>query len=138
MARTTPRTAACVRRDATNRLQQADAFVFAAELVLDDRNDIATPGVAAALAVLGGIAGADAACCARLGKRARGQAHADAVRLVSTVKPHGSMIAKDLKRLVDRKDASHYGVAFVSAAEAEKMVVWAKRLCSYASKAVEA
>jgi hypothetical protein len=47
-------------------------------------------------------------------------------------------MAKDLDRLLARKDSSHYGVAFVSAAEAARMVGWAKRLVATARAAVEA
>lgn len=52
--------------------------------------------------------------------------------------PGGAAMAKDLDRLLARKDSSHYGVAFVSAAEAARMVVWAKRLVATASAAAEA
>jgi hypothetical protein len=44
--------------------------------------------------VLAGIAASDAACCARLGVRARGQAHAEAVELLGTVEPGGTDMAK--------------------------------------------
>lgn len=134
MARPKTRTQSCGRNDAISRLAQAEAFLFAAELVIDD--DEATPSVAASLAVLAGIAASDAACCARLGVRARGQAHAEAVDLLATVDPHGQNMAKDLQRLLSRKDDSQYGLSFVSAAEAGRMVGWAKRLLGHASQAV--
>lgn len=136
--RARPRTDPCGRPEALNRLAQADAFLAAAELVVADPSDLAFPGVAAALAVLAGVAAADAACCARLGRRARGQAHAEALTLIATVAPGGAAMAKDLDRLLARKDSSHYGVAFVSAAEAARMVGWAKRLVTTAGAAVEA
>ncbi len=138
MARPKGRTQACDRSDALNRLAQAEAFLLAAELVVDDDTDDATPSVAASLAVLAGIAASDAACCARLGVRARGQAHVEAVDVLSGVEPHGAGMAKDLQRLLNRKDDSQYGVAFVSASEASRMVGWAKRLLGQARKAVEA
>lgn len=138
MARQKGRTQACDRSDALNRLAQAEAFLLAAELVVDDDTDDATPSVAASLAVLAGIAASDAACCARLGVRARGQAHAEAVDLVGGVEPHGADMAKDLQRLLNRKDDSQYGVAFVSASDAARMVGWAKRLLGQARKVVEA
>lgn len=47
-------------------------------------------------------------------------------------------MAKDLQRLLNRKDDSQYGLAFVSAGEASRMVGWAKRLLSHARRAVEA
>ena len=60
------RTAGCTPADARSRLQQAEAFLETADLVLSDDTDTATPGVAAALAVPAGIAASDAACCAKL------------------------------------------------------------------------
>ncbi len=106
MARSKARTQSCDRSDALNRLAQADAFLLAAELVVDDDSDDdsddATPSVAASLAVLAGIAASDAACCARLGVRARGQSHAEAVELLGTVEPGGAEMAKDLQRLLNR------------------------------------
>lgn len=136
--RSRSRTDPCDRIQALNRLAQAEAFLAAAELVVEDGSDIAYPGVAGALAVLAGIAAADAACCARLGQRARGQAHAEARTLVATVAPHGGAMAKDLQRLLARKDSSQYGIAFVSAAEAARMMVWGRRLVATARRAVEA
>ena len=138
MARSTLRTQGCDRGDALTRLAQAESFLLAAELTVDDDSDDATPSLAASLAVLAGIAASDAACCARLGLRARGQSHAEAVELLGTVAPGGADMAKDLQRLLNRKDDSQYGLTFVSAAEATRMVSWAKRLLERARKAVEA
>jgi hypothetical protein len=47
-------------------------------------------------------------------------------------------MAKDLQRLLNRKNDSQYGLAFVSAGEASRMVGWAKRLLGSARRAVEA
>jgi hypothetical protein len=52
-------------------------FADVADLVLGEHVDTA-PGVAAALSVLAGIAAADAACGAVLGRRSRGQDHRQA------------------------------------------------------------
>ena len=128
----------CSRSDAVHRLAQADAYLVAATLVVDDGTDSANPGVAASLAVLAGIAASDAACCARLGKRARGQSHLEAVALLKTVSPHGAAMAKDLERLVARKDAAHYAATLLPPAEATRMVTWATRLVQQAGAAVEA
>jgi hypothetical protein len=138
MPRPKTQTQACDRTAALSRLSQADAFLLAAELVVDDDSDDATPSVAASLAVLAGIAASDAACCARLGVRARGQAHAEAVELLGTVEPGGTDMAKDLQRLLNRKDDSQYGLTLVSSADAGRMVGWAKRLLRLARQAVEA
>ncbi len=138
MAAAKVRTQHCDRREALNRLAQAEQFLFVAELVLDDGGDVASPGVAGALAVLAGIAASDAACCARLGERPRGDAHREAVGLLATVEPAGKEMAKDLKRLLDRKDDAQYGMAFLGVVEARKMVIWARRLLDGGRAAVEA
>lgn len=138
MPRPKTRTQSCDRTAALSRLSQADAFLLAAELVVDDYTGDSTPSVAASLAVLAGIAAADAACCARLGVRARGQAHAEAVKLLATVEPGGSDMAKDLRRLLNRKDESQCGLTLVSSADAGRMISWSKRLLHLARKAVEA
>ena len=128
----------CGRAEATSRLAQADAYLLAARLVVDDNSDPANPGVAAALAVLAGIAAADAACCARLKQRARGHSHREATTLVATVAPHGAQMAKDLDRLLGKKDLGHYGSALISGPEGARMVSWAERLVGSAHVAVEA
>jgi hypothetical protein len=119
------------------RLHQAEAALEVAELILDEE-DLAMPGMAASLAVISGIAASDAACCARLGKRARGEAHIQAADVLETVSPGGREMAKDLRRLVNRKDDSHYGLSFVTRTDAQSMVRWARRLIGLATKAVEA
>lgn len=128
------RTAGCTPADARSRLQQAEAFLEAADLVLSDDTDTATPGVAAALAVLAGIAASDAACCAKLGMRSRAQDHAEATRLLRTVAPHGEAMAKDLARLLAAKDESHYGVTVVGRAKARRLLGYARRLTELAER----
>jgi hypothetical protein len=135
MAKAT-RTSDCTPAQARSRLQQAEAFVMTADLVLDDDTNTATPGVAAALAVLAGIAASDAACCARLGNRPRGQDHAAAATLLRTVVPHGEAMAKDLARLLAAKDESHYGLTLVDRAKARRLVGYARRLIDLASDVV--
>ena len=73
--RSTSRTAACSPAQATTRLDHARAFLDVAELVGEQDDELATPNVAASLAVLAGIAASDAVCCAVLGRRSRGQDH---------------------------------------------------------------
>lgn len=129
---------ACTRAEAVTRLAHAGALVTAAELLLSDEADPAMPGVAVANAALAGIAASDAACCARLGERPRGQAHAEAVRLVATVAPHGEELARDLERLLNRKDDAHYGTTFVTRADAERLVGYARRMVQTARRVLEA
>lgn len=110
----TGRTQACNREHARVRLLQAQAFLEVAELVSSDCDELATPGVAASLAVLAGIAASDAACCAALGRRPGGQDHKQAVGLIAEVEPNGAELARALNRLLDIKDGAHYGMVFVS------------------------
>lgn len=97
------------------RLGQAEKFLEVADLVAVEVTAIPESGsVSAALAVLAGIAAADAACCAALGRRSRGQDHKQAAQLVSEVAPGGPAAAKSLDRLLDLKDTAQYGVIHVS------------------------
>jgi hypothetical protein len=107
---------------------------MAADLVLSEETHTATPGVAVALAVLAGIAASDAACCAKLGKRSRGQDHTEAIGLLRTVVPHGEEMAKDLGRLLAAKDESQYGVTLVSRAKARRLLGYARRITDLASR----
>jgi hypothetical protein len=132
-----PRAQPCDRSDAIARITMADSYLSVAELVLSGESQIAGAGVVASLAVLAGIAASDAACCAKLAMRPRGQSHAEAVTMLSGVQPGGPQMARDLQRLVDRKDSSHYGMTFVSHSDARKMLQWASRLVTASHRAVE-
>jgi hypothetical protein len=127
MSRSSRKTVGCEQSDARTRLRQAEAFVSVAELALDDQDEF-FGGVAAAVAVLAGIAASDAACCARLGRRFRGQDHTGAVDLVKTVRPDGETLAKDLARLLSIKDNVHYGILIISGPEARSAVDRARRM----------
>ena len=94
-----PHSSPCTLADAATRLRQAEALVLVADLAQGDDTDTATPGVAAALAVLAGVAASDAACCAKLGVRPRGRAHNEAIRMLEAVVPHGQQMARDLTAL---------------------------------------
>ena len=132
-ARKSTSTSPCGRPEALTRLAQARKFAEVASLCIGDLSDDALPHVAAALAVLAGIAASDAACCARLKQRPRGQDHREAEALVATIHPNGSNMAKDLSRLLNEKDNAQYGVMLVSRTTAAKMVEWAERLIDSAS-----
>jgi hypothetical protein len=80
----TGHTQPCGKQEARTRLAHARAFADTAELALDVDDD-ASLNVSASLAVLAGIAASDAACCAVLGTRPRGQNHREAVALLSGV-----------------------------------------------------
>ena len=138
MTRSSGRLASCSKDDARSRLTRAQGFMLVAEMVVGEemgsetQDDIPLSGVAAALAVLSGIAAADAACCHSLGTRSRGQDHAQALELVKQVTPEGDSLAKDLRRLLDLKDNAHYGILNVSEGEARKAVEWCRRMVSNA------
>lgn len=68
----TGRTQACGAAEALAKLSRAKRFLEAADLVKDEP-DPDFMSVAAALAVLAGIAASDAACCKALGLRSRGR-----------------------------------------------------------------
>jgi len=125
----------CGRPEARTRLSHARAFADTAELVLDV-DDNASLNVAASLAVLAGVAASDAACCAVLGQRPRGQDHREALKLLSGIASGGAEMSKDLGRLLDLKDNAHYGVLYVSEANARQAVKWAQRIVRVAEKAV--
>lgn len=84
-------------------------FLEVAELVAEEGDDLDYSSASAALAVLAGIAASDAACCAALGRRARGQDHREAAALVGNVEPGGKKAASALRRLLGLKDEAHYG-----------------------------
>lgn len=93
-----------------------------------EQDELATPGVAAALAVLAGIAASDAVCCAALGQRSRGQDHRQAIALLSQVSPDGQPMARDLERLLAVKDDAHYGMLHLSSQRAALALRQARRL----------
>ena len=128
VARNSPRSAACTPADARNRLRQAEAFLSAANAALDSNDTSEVAGVAASLAVLSGIAASDAACCARLGRRARGQDHREVRRLLTTVHPGGVEMMKQLDVLLAAKDDAHYGANVMTIAKATALVGRAARL----------
>lgn len=130
------RTQVCGRPQAKTRLAHARKFLDAAELIATDIDaDDANASVAASLAVLAGIAASDAACCARLGRRSRSQDHHDAERLLAEIIPGGRDAAKELRRLLDLKDAAQYGVLHVSAAELRSGLRRAHSLLRFADSA---
>jgi hypothetical protein len=90
------RTETCGLQQARIRLAQARAFLEVPELVGAENDELATPGVAASLAVLAGIAAVDAACCAAVGRRSRGQDHRQALALIAQIVPNGQTMSRDL------------------------------------------
>ena len=133
MARDGGRTSTCSAADAGRRQQRAFAFLEAARLlVVDAETDPDLASVSAALAVLAGIAAADAACCGALGRRSRGQDHRQATTLVAQIVPDGKEAAAVLKRLLDLKDEAHYGFYNVGGADLRSALRQAEKLVTFA------
>jgi hypothetical protein len=106
----------------------AQSFLDAAELVLDDTTREGYANVAGSLAVLAGIAIADAVCCEVLGRRHRGEDHRAASALLRQVAEVGERMAKDLERLLAIKDKTSYQSGFLARGDARKAVTWARRM----------
>src|SRR5262245_4167827 len=104
----------CGRPEAATRLAHAQKFLEVAELTATEEAVPESASVAAALAVLSGIAASDAACCATLGERCRGQDHRVAVTFLMQIRSGGAEAASHLRRLLDLKDTAHYGLIHVS------------------------
>ncbi|MGH3682088.1 MAG: hypothetical protein ACRDT2_17770 [Natronosporangium sp.] len=117
------------------RLAHAAKYREAAELVATEAETApASASVGAGLAVLAGIAAADAACCAALGRRSRGQNHQQALGLLAAVEPGGVDAARDLERMLDLKDTAHYGVIHMSSAELRRALRRASQLMEFAQR----
>ncbi len=129
------RTQRCSRADARIRLGQAQKFLEVAELVADEAAEEAF-SVSAALAVLAGIAAADAACCAAVGRRSRTQDHHDAEALVEQITPGGHVAATRLRRLIDLKDTAHYGLINVTRQRLTAAIRQANSLVEFATATI--
>jgi hypothetical protein len=90
--------------------------------------------VAASVAILSGIAAADAACCQELGKRSRSENHHDAEALLEQITPGGKRAASQLRQLIDIKDAAHYGFINVSASQLKRSLRQAQHLVEFAEE----
>lgn len=123
--------------EARSRLRSAKAYLEIADLVLDEHDQMEFLNVAAGLAVLAGIAASDAICSRRLGLIHRGDDHRAAAELLRQATPDGDKLAATFLRLIDVKDAAHYGVVVVAAGRARDTVRWAMRLVERAEQEVE-
>lgn len=109
-----------------------------AELIYEEPDDPVLPlrGVAAAVAVLGGIAAADVICCVRLGEMFRGEDHNQAVDLLGRAQPEGGRVRNDVQRLLSIKDMVHYQAIIVTSTEATAVIRQAKRVLLAAEEAL--
>ncbi len=126
------RTQPCDRAQARTRLDNARKSLEVAELVADEQGIPASRSVAAALAVLSGIASADAACCAALGRRSRGEDHREAAALLRQVVPAGDGAAKALIELINLKDTAQYGLIPITRRELTTALRRARSLLDFA------
>jgi hypothetical protein len=130
----TGRTQRCSEAHARTRLEHARAFRQVADLIEDAGPEFAS--AAAAVAVLAGVAACDAACCKALGRRSRGPDHHEAEGLVRQVEPGGKVAATALGRLLDLKDAAHYGLFDVSGSDLRTAIRQADKLVTFAESIV--
>ncbi len=131
------RTQICSEADAAARLRHALKFVEVAELVAGEGDDVEYASQAAALAVLAGIAAADAGCCKALGRRSRGHDHHAAAALVEQIRPGGKQAAQSLGRLLRVKDEAHYGLAGVGGQDLKSVLRQANELIGFAREIME-
>lgn len=114
------RVVTCTPAECRTRRDQARRFLEVAELVLtEDRREA---HVAAALAVLAGIAAADAICGLSLGKWSRGPDHRQAAELLDEVAVRDSSLPTKFRRLLADKDAAHYSPSLITIDKATTMV----------------
>jgi hypothetical protein len=133
VTRRSGRTQPCDRAQARTRLENARKSLEVAELAAVEREIPASRSVAAALAVLSGIASADAACCAALGRRSRGQEHREAAALLRQI-ADGEPAAKALLDLLNLKDRAQYGLIPVTGRELSTAMRRARTLLDFASE----
>ena len=127
----TGRTQPCSEAQAQTRLEHARKLQEVAELTAAETDPDYT-SVAAALAVLAGIAASDAACCKALGRRSRGQDHHAAEDLVRQIEPGGKDAANALRRLINMKDEAHYGLLDVSGKDLQAAARQSRALVRFA------
>jgi hypothetical protein len=130
------RTQLCSEAQARTRLDHARKFMDVATLVSDEPGDLEYASVAAALAVLAGIAAADAACCKALGRRSRGPDHRLAADLLEQVVPNGRTAAAALRRLLSLRDQAHYRLTDLGGQHLQAALRQARALLAFASETV--
>jgi hypothetical protein len=135
MARKKGRTQVCTASDGRLRLDQARAHLEVAELAADTNDpDLEYTSVAASIAILAGIAAADAACCAALGHRSRSDNHQDASDLLAQITPNGKAAAAKMRQLISLKDSAHYGFLSISTAQLKQSMRHAEYLVEFAEE----
>ncbi len=116
---------------------QARAYVSKAEEYLSAATaEIAAdrPIAATSLAIHAGINAADAVTGMRLGQRAAGQDHDEALALLRTAGPDGTAVAKELARLLPMKARAEYEPDDIPKSDASKAVERARRIVEVACR----
>jgi len=125
------------RRSRQVTAAQARAYARKAEQYLAAAADELAAGrltVATSLAIHAGINAADCVCGIRLGRRAAGQDHDEALALLRTAGPDGVEVTRGLARLLPIKTRTEYEPDDVPAGEAAKAVQRAERCVRVASR----
>jgi hypothetical protein len=89
---------------------------------------------ATSLAIHAGISAADAVTGMRLGQRAAGLDHDEAVVLLRTAGPDGMAVAKELARLLPMKTRAEYEPEDIPKPDASKAVERARRIVEVARR----
>jgi hypothetical protein len=131
------RTQDCDLAQARERLDQARRFLDIAELAAGTEDaDLQYGSVGAAIAILAGIAAADAACCAALKRRSRSDDHRDAADLVAQIKPGGAAAGRLVRKLISLKDDAHYGFLDITPSRVKSAMRQARQLTDFAESVV--
>ena len=109
------------------RLRVAATYLEVAELI--EVEDGAAINVCVGVAVLAGIAAADAICSAGLGERHAGADHRGAARLLGRV---DRSLARQLSELVEMKARSHYGADLLTPRDRARALRCARALVAAA------
>lgn len=125
------------RRARSVSAPQARAYVGKAEeYLLAATAELAAdrPIAATSLAIHAGINAADAVTGMRLGQRAAGQDHDEALVLLRTAGPDGTAVAKELARLLPMKTRAEYEPDDIPKSDASKAVERARRIVDVARR----
>lgn len=112
MSRSDGRTVPCDAPTRTARLAKAEQFLTAAEALDPELREAYV-----SLCVLAGFAAADVICCSRLGKRARGDDHGQAVELLASA---DRTLGRHLDTLLSLKSKAAYSAQLVSSTSGTK------------------
>ena len=126
----------CDAADARKRLGDAEKYLEVAQLVATE-DSFEAHNVTTGLAVLAGIAAADAACCKTLNESSRGPDHRDAADFLRRIAPGGSAAANNFERLVGLKDKAHYSFLNVSGQDRAGALRRAGQLVDFARQVLQ-